>query len=148
MRPEILALFIPIVFLVGLFSVIALNIISKYKSKAMIANRVSSIEEWYKTEAQSKIIKTEAQVQRKKGMGLRICGLMIGLGLGVFVGCVILACGGISVSVVDHQFDMVAIGAFMIISLAIFCGGAGMIGAYFLERKLDGKSKAGTPAAK
>ncbi len=36
MRPEILAIFVPIVFLLGLFAVIALNIISKYKAKEII----------------------------------------------------------------------------------------------------------------
>ncbi|MDR2883102.1 MAG: hypothetical protein LBU98_04930 [Alistipes sp.] len=134
MRPEILGIFIPIVFLIGLFSVIALNIILKYKSKNLIASRMDSLDEWYKAEAQVKVVRAEARAGRNRGTGLRICGLVIGFGLGVFLGCVIIACGGAS----GHgRF----VGTFMMISLAMICGGAGMIGAYFLERRLDGKSK-------
>ncbi len=137
MSPDILAIFIPIIFLIGLFSVIALNIIAKYKSKAMIANRVESIEEWHKTEARAKIVKAEARAARKHGTGLRICGLLVGIGLGTAIGCTVLACGGISD---DHAFSVEAIATFLVISLSMVFGGAGMIGAYFLQRKLDGKS--------
>ena len=149
MIPQILAIFIPIIFLIGLFSVIALNIITKYKAKTLIANRVTSVDDWYKTEAQVKIttaqsaaqvkvVKAETRAARNRSITLRICGLVIGLGLGVFIGCMILACGGIPE---NTQFEEDAIAAFSIISLAMILGGAGVIGAYFLERKLDSKTK-------
>ncbi len=138
MIPQILAIFIPIIFLIGLFSVIALNIISKYKSKNHIANRMNSMDDWYKAESQVKLVKAEARALRNRGMGLRICGLVIGLGLGVFIGCVIIACGGTSGK---GDFDSDVIATFMVISLAMICGGGGMIGAYFLERRLDSKTK-------
>ncbi len=138
MSPDVLAVLIPIIFLIGLFTVIALNIISKYKSKNMIANRMNSLDDWYKAETQVKVVKAEARAERNRGIGLRICGLMIGLGLGVFIGCVIIACGGTSG---QGDFDSDVIATFMVISLAMVCGGAGMIGAYFLERKLDKKTK-------
>lgn len=138
MSPNVLAVLIPIIFLIGLFTVIALNIISKYKSKSMIANRMNSLDDWYKAETQVKVVKAEARAERNRGIGLRICGLMIGLGLGVFIGCVIIACGGTSG---QGDFDSDVIATFMVISLAMVCGGAGMIGAYFLERKLDKKTK-------
>ncbi len=138
MSPDVLAVLIPIIFLIGLFTVIALNIISKYKSKNLIANRMNSLDDWYKAETQVKVVKAEARAERNRGIGLRICGLMIGLGLGVFIGCVIIACGGTSG---QGDFDSDVIATFMVISLAMVCGGAGMIGAYFLERKLDKKTK-------
>lgn len=138
MSPDVLAVLIPIIFLIGLFTVIALNIISKYKSKNLIANRMNSLDDWYKAETQVKVVKAEARAERNRGIGLRICGLVIGLGLGVFIGCVIIACGGTSGK---GDFDSDVIATFMVISLAMVCGGAGMIGAYFLERKLDKKTK-------
>ncbi len=149
MDVEIIAVFIPIIFLIGLFSVIALNIITKYNAKTLIANRVTSVDDWYKTEAQVKIsvaqsaaqvkvVKAERRAARNRSITLRICGLVIGLGLGVFLGCMILVCGGIP----EHtQFEEEAIATFTIISLAMICGGGGMIGAYLLERKLDSKTK-------
>lgn len=143
MRPEILGLFIPIVFLVGLFAVIALNIVAKYKIKSLTANRMTSPDEWHKGEvqvklaaAQVKVAKAEARAMRNRMLGLRLCGLLAGLGLGIAVGCIILACGGIPD---NTQFDKGAIAAFMIIGLTVFCGGLGMTGAYFLERRFDGQ---------
>lgn len=138
MNADIFAIFIPIIFFIGLFSVIALNIIVKYRSKAIIANRVKSIEEWHKTEAQARIIKAEARVARKHGTGLRVCGLLIGVGLGVTIGLIAIACGGFS-SIARNIFDPVAVAVFTTIALAMVFGGAGMIGAYFLQRRLDRK---------
>ena len=138
MRPEILALFIPILSLIGLFSVIALNILFKYKAKELTANRTESLDEIYKADAQLKLAKAERRAVRNRGLGLRLCGLFIGLGLGVAIGCTILACGGVSPAT---GFNREAIATFMVISLAMICGGGGMIGAYFLERRLDSKTK-------
>ena len=132
MGPAILAIFIPIIFIIGLFTVIALNILFKYKAKELMVNRVESLYEWNKSDAQIKIAKAEARAARNNGVILRICGLLIGLGLGVAIGCTILAC-----STIDNE----AIATFLVISLAMFLGGAGMIGAYFLERRLDNRKK-------
>jgi hypothetical protein len=136
MRVEILALSIPIIFIIGLFAVIALNILVKYKTKELTANRVESLDEWHKTETQVKIAKAEARAARNHGAVLRICGLVVGLGLGVAIGCIILACGGISR---NSGFDSDAIATFLVISLAMIFSGAGMVGAWFLERRLDRK---------
>jgi hypothetical protein len=135
---QILALFIPILFVIGLFAVIALNIVAKYRSKAMIINKVESVDEWYKTEAQANVIKAEARAARKHEVGLRLCGLFIGLGVGVAIGCSILAWGDIpNVGGFNNQ----AVATFLVISLAMVFGGGGVIGAYFLQRTLDGKPK-------
>ncbi len=144
MKPEILAIFVPIVFLLGLFAVIALNIISKYKTKEIIANRVGSVDEWHRTEAQVIVAREEARAARRRGLGLRVCGLLVGIGFGVFVGCMLLVAGAVPA---DTGFAREAIATFMIVSLAMVCGGAGMIGAYFLARRLNGNSTAGTRAA-
>jgi hypothetical protein len=132
-----LALFIPILFFIGLFSVIALNIVAKYRSKAMMINRMESADEWYKSEAQANIAKAEARAIRKHGSGLRLCGLFIGIGIGMGIGCAILAWGYIPNL---GRFDATAIAIFLVISLAMIFGGGGVIGAYFLQRILDGKS--------
>ncbi len=138
MRPEILALFIPILALIGLFSVIALNILFKFKAKELTANRTESLDELYKADVQIKLAHAERRAARNRGVVLRICGLVIGLGLGVAIGCIIIACGGTSGK---GDFNNDAIATFLVISLAMICGGAGMIGAYFLERRLDSKTK-------
>ena len=93
---------------------------------------MESLDEWHKTDAQIRLAKAEAQASRNNGVILRICGLLIGLGLGVAIGCIILAC-----STIDND----AIATFLVISLAMFFGGAGLIGAYLLERKLEKRSK-------
>jgi hypothetical protein len=133
---EILSLFIPIIFIIGLFAVTALHIVAKYRSKVLMINRAESVDELYKTKAQAQVIKAEARAARKHEVGLRTCGLLIGLGVGVGLGCAILACGVISR---DTGFNADAIATFLVISLGLIFGGAGVIGAYFLQRKLDDK---------
>ena len=138
MRPEILGIFIPIIFLIGLFAVIALNILFKYKAKEIMAKRPEALDEWHKADVQIRLAKAEAQASRRQGVILRVSGLIAGLGLGVAIGCIILASGGIS----HHSgFNSDAIATFMIISLAMLFGGAGMIGAYFLERRLNNRKQ-------
>ncbi len=133
MRPEILGIFIPIIFLIGLFTVIALNIYFKYKTRTATAERMpgESLGEWYKAEAKAKIVTGRAAA-------LRTGGFLVGAGIGTGIGCTLLAAGAISH---NDRFDEVAIATFLIIALAIFFGGAGMVGASFLERKLDEKRK-------
>ncbi len=132
MRPEILGIFIPIIFLIGLFTVIALNILFKYKTKEIMAKRTESLDEWHKTDAQVRLAKVEAQASRRNGVILRVSGLVMGLGLGVAIGCMILAC-----STIDDRNRTIA--TFIVISLALFFGGAGLIGAWFLEQRLGNR---------
>ncbi len=133
MDEEIVALMIPILIAIGLFTAISLQIYFKYKTASTLSERLphESLSEWLKVNAQT-------QAARHRGSALRWGGFFTGLGFGVFVGCMILACGGIPE---NTQFEENAIATFMIISLAMICGGAGMIGAYFLERRLDKNSK-------
>lgn len=128
---RILAVFIPILFVIGLFTTISLNAYFKYKTNTVMSERVplESLGEWYKSNALARALRSRAG-------GIRIGGLLIGIGLGTAIGCIVLASGAISD--VGH-FDRDAIATFLVISLAMFCGGIGMAGAYFLERKLDGK---------
>lgn len=142
MDAEILALFIPIAFIIGLFSVIAMNILFKYKAKAMVANRMESIDEWYKAETRAKIIKAEAQAIRRQNVEFRVSGLLMGLGLGVTIGLVAVACGAFSSVGQGDDFDQIAVAVFTIISLAVFFSGVGLVGASLLARRLDRKAKA------
>lgn len=141
MRPEILGIFVPIVFLIGLFTVIALNILFKFKAKELTANRSESLDEWYKADTQIKLAKVERRAARNRGIGLRISGLLIGIGLGVTIGLIIIACGGFSSVGKNDQFDQIPVAVFSTIALSVFFGGAGMIGAYLLERRLDSKKQ-------
>ncbi|MDR2890779.1 MAG: hypothetical protein LBV18_04150 [Alistipes sp.] len=142
MEMGFLAIFIPIIFLIGLFAVIALNILFKYKAKELMANNSTSFDEWHKADTQMnlqvRLAKIEAREKRKQGTILRVSGLIAGIGLGVAIGCIVLASGGVSRS---GGFDSDAIAVFLILSLAMLCGGAGLVGAYFLERKLAAKFK-------
>jgi Kef-type K+ transport system membrane component KefB len=130
---QIIAVFIPIVMLVGLFAAIALNIYYKYETNIKMSERVpiETLGQWYRTNA-------EARLKRNRATGLCVGGLLVGLGLGIAIGCVLLAANAI-----PHNtgFERDAIATFLVISLAILFGGAGMVGAYFLERKLDKVSR-------
>jgi hypothetical protein len=137
---EIVALLIPILFVIGLFTAISLNVYYKYKTNAMMYERVppEALGEWNSTNAQTKI---QIRAMRGRSTGLRIGGLLIGLGLGTAIGCIILACGGLESLADKSNFNEYAVATFLVISLAVFCAGAGMVGAYFLERLLDRKSR-------
>ncbi len=130
----VISLLIPIFSVLGLFTAISLNVYFKYKTNTVMSERVpiEALGEWYRSNAQSRAM-------RARGAGLRWGGFLVGLGLGTTIGLMILVCGGFSTSAAQ-QFDNDAVATFMIIALAILCGGGGIIGAYFLERRLDGKS--------
>ncbi|MDR2912621.1 MAG: hypothetical protein LBV38_04895 [Alistipes sp.] len=132
---EIIGVSIPIIFLIGLFTTISLNAYFRYKSNVTMFERVppESLGDWHRVNAQTKV---QIRAASGRGTGIRIGGLLVGLGLGVAIGCIVLASGAIPRnSVIGND----AIPTFFILSLAMLCGGAGMIGAYFLERKLDRK---------
>ncbi len=136
MEVEIIAVFIPIVFFLGLFTAITLNIYYKYKTNSTMSERVplETLGEWYRSESHRKSL-------RNRGNSLRWGGFFAGMGLGVAIGCIAIACGGLSTLAERGDFDRYAIATFLVISLAVFCAGLGMVGAYFLERKLDKTNK-------
>jgi predicted histidine transporter YuiF (NhaC family) len=139
----IVALAIPLVFLVGLFVSISLGTYFKHKTNVVMSERLpgESLVEWHRANAQARIRSHE---KRQRGTGIRISGLLVGLGLGTAIGCIMLACSAVPPRSF-HGFDQDAIATFLVISISMLCGGAGMIGAYFLERRLD--RKGGTPPA-
>lgn len=134
----ITAILIPILLMIGLFTSISLNIYFKYKTNTVLSERLpgESLIEWHRANA---ITRVQAREKRGRNTGLRIGGLMVGIGIGVAIGCIALACGAVSNDNMDFDSDVIAV--FLVISLAIFCGGVGMVGAYFLERNLDGKRR-------
>jgi hypothetical protein len=131
MAADIIALFIPIVMFVGLFTAIALNIYYKHKTNTMMSERVpiEALGEWHRTNA-------EARINRNRVTGLCVGGLLVGLGLGTAIGCILLAANVIPQ---NTWFERDAIATFLVMSLAMLFGGAGMMGAYFLERRLNKK---------
>lgn len=130
---DIVALLIPIFGTLGLFTAISLGFYFKYKTSKSLSERVppEAIGEWYKAGA-------EARAIRKRGAAFRWGGFLVGAGLGTAIGCVCVACGAF---LAETAFNEHAIATFFVISLALLLGGAGMIGAYFLERKLDRDQK-------
>lgn len=147
MRPEILGIFVPIIFLIGLFTAISLNIYYKYKARVATADHAQgeSLDAWCKAEAMAK-----ASVSRSAS--LRLGGFLTGAGLGSIVGIFvgrIPAMWQFFGSFADSQhydyhdvqlgFQMTLL-VFFVMALAILCGGLGMIGASFLDRALNGKN--------
>ena len=131
-----------VIFFAGLFTAISLNIYFKYKTNVTMSERVplESLSEWYKSNALAK-------AARSRGASLRWGGLICGIGLGATVSLLIMVfnVGWLEAVAYEEEASLI-IAIFASIAFTIFCGGAGLIGAYFLERRLDGK--AGTPAAK
>ncbi len=124
----IIALLIPICGTIGLFTAISLGFYFRYKTNKSLSERVppEAIGEWYKAEA-------EARALRKRGTAFRWGGFFVGAGLGTAIGCTFVACGAFA----ESAFNQYAIATFFVISLVLLLGGAGMIGAYFLEKRLD-----------
>jgi hypothetical protein len=137
---NIIAIFVPIVFLIGLFVSISLGVYFKYKTNVTMYERVppEALGEWNSTNAQTKV---QMRAMRGRNTGLRIGGLLIGLGFGTAIGCTLLACGAFEPLAKYSEYDQYAVVTFMIISLSMLCGGGGMVAAYFLERRLDGNVK-------
>jgi hypothetical protein len=140
----IIAIFIPIVFLVGLFGSIALSSYFKHRTNAIMAERLPSdaLGTWVNSRQELKLQLRTAQ-RRNRSMGLRIGGLLVGIGVGTAIGCILLACGITpEINYAEHHgFNSFVIATFLVIALAMFCGGLGMVGAYFMERRFDGKSE-------
>ncbi len=134
MNEEIFAIFIPIIMFIGLFTTISLAFYFKYKTRAAASQNIpgESLAEWTKARSEAATVAGRAAL-------LRVGGFLIGTGIGTLIGCLLMPAmkGTFTGSWIDERAWFV----FVIIAIAIICGGAGMIGAYFLERRLDKNSK-------
>jgi hypothetical protein len=145
MRPENLALFIPITFLIGLFTAISLRIYYKYKAQVTTANHApgESVEMWFRVEAMAR-----ASVSRSAS--LRTGGFLTGAGIGALLGIFI----GRSPALwqffgsIDYWGDpdvefasQITLYWHFILACVIIVGGAGMIATYFLDRAFEGKKR-------
>ncbi len=138
MSPEILAIFVPIVFLVGLFTAISLHIYYKYKARVITAehNHGESIDAWCMAEAMSR-----ASVSRSAS--LRVGGFLMGAGIGMAVGVWVGALESVwdfysSLFEYDHDGRW-ALCTLFALAGAMLVGGVGMICAYFIDRVFEGK---------
>jgi cellobiose-specific phosphotransferase system component IIC len=125
-----------IILFAGLFTAISLNIFFRYRTNVTMSERVplESLSEWYRSNNQAK-------AARSRGASLRWGGLIAGIGFGATL-CLLLLLFNIGwIYDLDQQYHEAPIAITIMASIAftILCGGAGMIGAYFLERKLDEK---------
>jgi len=140
----IIALLIPIVFLIGLFGSITLGSYYKHKTNALMAERLpaDALGTWVNSRQELRLRLRTAE-QRNRSVGLRVGGLLVGIGIGTAIGCIMLACGIVEGGhfAATHGFNEHAIATFLVIAMAMFCGGAGMVAAYFLERRLDKKAE-------
>jgi hypothetical protein len=136
MVQNIIALFIPIFGVLGLFTAISLNYYFKYKTNTTMSERVplDTLGEWYKAESKAKSL-------RSRGLALRWGGFLSGAGLGVAIGCMVRISMLVKLAGNNIDWEIEPYAVFLIIALAVLCGGAGMIGAYFLEKRLDKKDK-------
>jgi hypothetical protein len=143
MNPEILALFIPIIFVVGLFTAIALNIYYKYKARVTVAQHAEgeSLDAWIKAEALAR-----ASVSRSAS--LRVGGFLTGAGigsaLGVFIGATpkmwaFFASLWSSDNWWNGDGGQMTLYVFFIMACAMVLGSVGMVTAYFVDRALEGK---------
>ncbi len=140
MRPEILALFIPIIFLVGLFIAISLNIYYKYKVRATTAEHAQgeSLDAWCRAEAMAR-----ASVSRSAS--LRVGGFLIGAGIGTIVGMFVGALDSVWMHF-GHLYGWNESGQWVLATCfagvgILVVGGLGMIGAWILDRALEKKTK-------
>ncbi len=145
MRPEILGIFVPIIFVVGLFTAISLNIYYKYKARVAHADHPqgASPAEWYEAEARAKASVSRTAALR---LGAFLTGAGIGTLLGVFIGrteSVWRFFGTFSEWCdMDTQHGMqITIWLFFVMACAILVGGLCMMAAYFTERAMDGKKQ-------
>jgi hypothetical protein len=147
MSPDILAISIPIVFLVGLFTAISLNIYYKYKARVATADHApgESLEAWCMAEAMAKASVSRSAALRTGGF---LAGAGIGMGLGLFIGRA-PAVWQFFGSFYHYDDDVVYVSqitlyALFIIACAMLVGGLCMTGAYFVDRALEGKNRSQT----
>ncbi len=144
MRPEILALFIPIIFLVGLFTAISLHIYYKYKVRIHTAEHApgESVDVWCRAEAMAR-----ASVSRSAS--LRVGGFLTGAGIGLAIGAIAGASEAMWLRFARaFEWDTdgrLALSMFLAIAGSMLIGGLGMICAYFLDRALEKRTKIVSP---
>ena len=140
----ILEMFIGIIAVAAPFALVAFIVYYRYKTKKALVERMSSesLGEWFKVEA-------EAKVLRHRGAALRWGGLFAGAGLGLLIATAIVLCVPMHAMTVTQEMTAEGGSLFsssinysfvMTFGLTLLFGGAGLIGGYFLERKLDKKS--------
>ncbi|MDR2890778.1 MAG: hypothetical protein LBV18_04145 [Alistipes sp.] len=142
MSPAILGIFIPILFVIGLFTAISLNIYYKYKARVAHADHPpgASIAEWYEAEARAKASVSRTAALR---LGAFLTGAGAGTILGMFVGRA-PAVWEFFGSFAHYDEDLVlafqfSVWALFILACAILVGGLFMLIAYFAERIIDRK---------
>lgn len=131
MRPEILGIFIPILFVIGLFVTISLNIYFKNRTRETLSRNVSGADlgEWFKMES-------GLRAQRSRNALFRTVGFLIGAGIGVLVGCAIISHPDFAV---QADFNRFMLATFTVIALALVGGGICMIGSYFVQQIVEKK---------
>ncbi len=150
----LVALLIPILFVIGLFTAISLNIYFKNRTKSIMYGHFTqgcSPADLARVEAEAKTERIEARTQRLEARAqysrdswFRVGGFLAGAGIGTAIGCLLMPClnGIFAGSWVDETAWFV----FLILAIALFFGGIGIIGSHFVQKALDGK--VGTPTAK
>ncbi len=131
MASDIVALLIPILGVIGLFTSITLGIYFKTRAKESISRNISgdAVGEWFRYEA-------EARAQRSRNALFRTVGFLIGAGIGVAIGCAVISHPDFAA---HTHFDVYALATFTILALGLVCGGLCMIGSYFVQRAVERK---------
>ncbi len=120
MRPEILALAIPIIGTIGAFTMIIF--LRRYHNM----ERMAMIERGMNPADLSNNFKSLRRRERDPLRYLRIACAIIGVGLGLFVGNVL------------RSFDFLDRGG-IVAGLVCICGGIGLLVGYFLQASLQNK---------
>jgi uncharacterized protein YneF (UPF0154 family) len=119
-----------------------------YKEAKLMAERLSleQLGEWYKAKAEAK-----ALANRWRGSSAWLWGgLLAGVGLGLAIATVIAMYAPNAMQTTyemarqisgDRYINTINYIPAIFASLALLCGGAGLIGGYFLERKFNKKSE-------
>ncbi len=112
---------IPTIFTIGLFICIGIGSYLRYKRTVLLAQQFSpdQFNKWYHNMLLYKIISN-------RGWALRWGGFIVGGGIGSALG------GWIHIAMGNTT-----LACFLIAAIILIGAGAGLIGAYFLERKLD-----------
>ncbi len=133
---------VPIIIFMGLFTTLSLSAYFRYKTRTAATGHIpgESVAEWHKADAQAKLSASRAAC-------LRVGGLLVGIGIGTALGILSGNCLSSlweffgSLSKYNHDGGKITAFVFFIIASAMICGGIALMGTYFLERKLEGKSR-------
>lgn len=128
----IIAVFIPILFVIGLFTTISLSIFYKHRTRETLSRNLTPADlgEWFRVEAQ-------LQAQRNRNSLFRTIGFLVGAGVGILVGCAVISHPDFAAAT---EFSRDALATFTVIAAALVCGGACMIGSYFVQRAVERKN--------